>query len=273
MDRKTILIVDDDQVTRTGLASKLKSLGYITVGAEDGASAVNAVRTHKPDLILLDISFPPDVAHGGGVPWDGFLILNWVRRLDEGKNVPVVFFSGNDPAKFKKRALAAGAISYFQKPVHIDELTALIAKELSAPKTQPAEANRKRVLFVDDEGDWRFVAGTILQDAGFDVVTAKDLAEAVKRMQKVKLDAIILDVNLGAENGLLLMELLKEKHPGVPILIYTGHDHDADAIQQMLDQGANKYLRKGSMTELCDTLKAMVNFGPAPTPRLALAAA
>jgi tubulin-specific chaperone A len=257
VNRKTILIVDDDRVVQATLSAKLKSVGYDVLEADDGAAAVSTVRRQKPDLILLDISFPPDVAHGGGVPWDGFLILNWLRRLDEGKDVPVIFITGSDPAKYKSRALAAGAVSYFQKPVATDQLLALIAKELTAPGTC-AQA-KKRVLFVDDEGDWRFVAGTCLQDAGFEVLTAKDAAEALRRMEAFQLDAIILDLNLGGENGLLLMELLKQKHPGVPILIYTGQEHDAEAIQKMLKQGARQYLRKGSMTDLCNTLKTMVN--------------
>jgi DNA-binding NarL/FixJ family response regulator len=78
-------------------------------------------------------------------------------------------------------------------------------------------------------------------------------------MEAVKLDAIVLDLNLAGENGLLLMEFLKQKHPGVPILIYTGMDHDAVKIQEMLKGGAKQYLRKGSMAELCSTLKSMVN--------------
>src|SRR5207237_4674832 len=122
---------------------------------EDGAAAVSAVRRQKPDLILLDISFPPDVAHGGGVPWDGFLILSWLRRLDEGKDVPVVFITANDVAKHKSRALAMGAVSFFRKPLAANQLLAVIARELAAPKTRPVP--KKRVLFVDDEGYWRFV--------------------------------------------------------------------------------------------------------------------
>ena len=257
VNRKTILIVDDDQVLQQALSAKLKSTGYDVLQAEDGASAVSTVRKQKPDLILLDISFPPDVAHGGGVPWDGFLIFSWVRRIEEGKDVPILFITGSDPARYKSRALAAGAVSIFQKPLVLDQLLATMAQQLAAPKTR-AHA-RKRVLFVDDEGDWRFVAGTCLQDAGFEVLTAKDAAEAMRRMETVHLDAIILDVNLGGENGLLLMELLKQKHPGVPILIYTGLDHDAEAIQTMMKQGARQYLRKGSMTDLCNTLTTMVN--------------
>ena len=72
-------------------------------------------------------------------------------------------------------------------------------------------------------------------------------------------DAIVLDLNLAGENGLLLMEFLKQKHPGVPILVYTGMANDSSTIQGIIKQGAQKYLRKGSMAELCDTIKSMVN--------------
>ena len=80
---KKILIVDDNEVILKTLSLKLTSAGYAVLTAIDGSAAVAAARRDKPDLILLDLSFPPDVAHGGGVPWDGFLIINWLRRIDE----------------------------------------------------------------------------------------------------------------------------------------------------------------------------------------------
>jgi CheY-like chemotaxis protein len=257
VDQKKILIVDDNRVEVSALSGILKSSGFEVLVAEDGAEAVSAARRAKPDIILLDILFPPDVAHGGGVPWDGFLILSWLNRLEEAKNVPVIFVTGAEPTKYEKRALAAGAAKFFRKPIEKDELLAAIQQALAARK--PNVPKKKRVLFVDDEGDWRFVAGTCLEDAGFEVVTAKDAAEALRSMETFKLDGIVLDLNLAGENGLLLMELLKQKHPGVPILIYTGMDHDSAQIQTMLQQGARQYLRKGSMAELCNTLKSMVN--------------
>jgi len=257
MHGKKILIVDDSQVELRMLSLKLNASGYEVLRAEDGASAVSAARREKPDLILLDISFPPDVAHGGGVPWDGFLILNWLRRLEEAKDIPVIFVSGKERAKTEARALQAGAARYFQKPVNCDDLLAAISQELTAPRK--GRQTKKRILFVDDEGDWRFVAGACLQDAGFEVLTAKDLTEALQRLETPRLDGIVLDLNLAGENGLLLMEFLKQKHPGIPILIYTGYQHDDEAVRNMLKQGAQKYLRKGSMTELCNTLKSMVN--------------
>ena len=257
MMRKRILIVDDNPVELKALSNKLNSNGYDVMTADDGAVAISSARRDRPDLIVLDISFPPDVAHGGGVPWDGFLILNWLRRLDECKDTPVVFVTGGDPAKLKAKAISAGAVSFFRKPCNGEELLNVIAQELAARKDRAQP--KKKILFVDDEGDWRFVAGACLEEAGFEVLTAKDAAEALKRMETVKLDGIVLDLNLAGENGLLLMELLKQKHPGVPILIYTGQDLDAKAIQNMIKQGARQYLRKGSMADLCNSLKTMVN--------------
>lgn len=109
---------------------KLKANGYEVLTAEDGAGAVGTVRREKPDLILLDLSFPPDVAHGGGVPWDGFLIMNWLRRMDEAQGIPIIVITGGDAAQYKDQALAAGAVSYFQKPIDNDELLGVIRQTL-----------------------------------------------------------------------------------------------------------------------------------------------
>ena len=259
MNGKRVLVVDDNLVDARALSTKLRSEGYEVLLAQDGAAAVSTARRQKLDLILLDINYPPDVGHGGGVPWDGFLILNWIRRLDEAKHVPVIFITGADPKKYRERAMQSGAANFFSKPVRADELMSAVNAILGHSVSQPVIQSKKTVLFVDDEGDWRFIAGECLRDAGFNILTAKDEAEAMRRMETVKLDGIVLDLNLAGQNGLLLMELLKQRHPGVPILIYTGMDHDNTAITDMLKSGARKYLRKGSMAELCDTLKAMVN--------------
>jgi two-component system, OmpR family, KDP operon response regulator KdpE len=130
MNCKKILIVDDSAIILRALSMKLKSSGYDVLTAADGSEAVAAARQQKPDLILLDLSFPPDVGHGGGVPWDGFLIMDWIRRFEEAKNIPVIVITGGDPAKYKERALASGAVSYFQKPVDNDKLLAMIRQTL-----------------------------------------------------------------------------------------------------------------------------------------------
>ena len=130
MNRKKILVVDDSPIILKALSMKLTAEGYDVLTAEDGGGAVNLARREKPDLILLDISFPPDVAHGGGVAWDGFLIMNWLRRMDELKDTPIVIITGSEPEKYKERALAAGAVNFFHKPLENEELLAVVRRTL-----------------------------------------------------------------------------------------------------------------------------------------------
>ena len=137
-DTKRILVVDDSAFILKILSIKLKAAGYEVLTAEDGAEAVSIARIQRPDLIVLDMIFPPDVAHGGGIAWDGFLIMEWVRRLESGKDTPIIVISAGDPAKFKDRSLAAGAVAFFQKPLNHDELISTVRLALDARKTQPA---------------------------------------------------------------------------------------------------------------------------------------
>lgn len=123
---KKILVVDDDAVIIKTTSAKLRSQGYQVVTATDASEAMSAVRQHKPDLILLDICFPPDV----GVDWDGLKIMTWLQRVDEAKNIPIVVVSGSEPEKYRERCLATGAAAFFYKPVEFNELLPFVAKVL-----------------------------------------------------------------------------------------------------------------------------------------------
>jgi len=137
MNPKKVLIVDDNAVLVKGLSNVLGGAGYQVLQAEDGAAAVSAVRRERPDLVLLDIRFPPDVAHGGGVPWDGFLIMSWLSRMEESKNMPIVIITGCEAEKYKPMALKAGAVGYVQKPFEPEELLATVRQILGDPVPQP----------------------------------------------------------------------------------------------------------------------------------------
>ncbi len=132
VDRKKILVVDDSLVIRKLLSMKLKSSGYEVLEAADGPGAVGVLRKNKIDLMLLDIVFPPDVAHGGGA-WDGFQIIQWVRQMDEAKNLPVIFITGGNAEDYESRAIAAGAVGFFRKPINNDELLNTIRLSIGDP--------------------------------------------------------------------------------------------------------------------------------------------
>jgi len=139
LKRKKILVVDDSPVILKTLSMKLKSRGYDVLTAEDGSVAVSTARRERPDLILLDITFPPDVGHGGGVPWDGFLIMDWLKRMDEAKDIPIFIITGGDPERYKARSMAAGAVAFFQKPINNEELLSAIQDELADDSVDPGQ--------------------------------------------------------------------------------------------------------------------------------------
>lgn len=258
-ERKRILILDDSPVVLRALSGLLHAHGYEVLTAQDGGDGISMVRQHRPDLILLDLMFPPDVAHGGGVPWDGFLILSWLQRMDEAKDTPVIIITGTDPASYKDRKFETTVKGILRKPIEQDQLLAAIAETFA-----PANANygpteqalaAKRILFVDDETDWRFMASEYLKDAGYEVLTAKDGSEALSHLAQARLDLVILDLNLGEESGLDLLQQLKQVQPDVPVLIYTGMEHDYATVRGMLDQGAYQYLRKGTLGEMLTSVQ------------------
>ena len=127
---KKILVVDDDEVILRTLSITLSSNGYYAFLAPDGPEAVRVVNRERPDLIILDISFPVDAANVGGALQDGFFIMQWLRRMGEGADIPIIFISANTSPKCKERALAAGAEDFFLKPIDHVALLAAIARVL-----------------------------------------------------------------------------------------------------------------------------------------------
>ena len=111
------------------------------------------------------------------------------------------------------------------------------------------------MLYVDDDKDWRDVVAVTFQDAGHEVLTAKDATEAMRLAEGVKLGLIILDLDLDGEDGLVLMKFFKHNQPDVPIILYTSLRHDDEAILDMLRQGAHQYVRKGPLEDLCKAVQ------------------
>ncbi len=124
---KTILVVDDNAIILKTITLKLSAAGYRVITAVEGAEAVAAVRKDNPDLILLDVSFPSDPT---GVPWDGFRVMQWFRRLETAQKIPVIIITGSDDPQFKERAVLGGAVAFFHKPIDHEALLKVIGATL-----------------------------------------------------------------------------------------------------------------------------------------------
>jgi DNA-binding response OmpR family regulator len=108
----------------------------------------------------------------------------------------------------------------------------------------------KKILFVDDDENWRVKVASSLKGTGHEVLAAKDATEAMLQAETGKLGLIVLDLDLAGEDGLVLMKFLRRNHPDVPVILFSDTEHDEEAVKGMLLQGAHQYLRKGSTEEL-----------------------
>lgn len=105
---KKVLIVDDDPVLRRTFNSALQAAGFEVAFATDAMSALSQTRGQKPDLILLDLGLPA----GGGITF-----LERLQQFPHLATIPVIVVSGQDRAANEQRAMAAGAVTYIEKPV------------------------------------------------------------------------------------------------------------------------------------------------------------
>lgn len=125
MDKKKILVVDDDRDLLRGMAIRLRANGYDTVCASDAIMAVSVAKNEKPDLIILDLGLP------GG---NGFVVMERLQDLVAVAMIPIIVLSAREPTEWKNRAVDAGAIAFFQKPADHKEIVSAIRKILSEDK-------------------------------------------------------------------------------------------------------------------------------------------
>jgi two-component system OmpR family response regulator len=106
-----ILIVDDEAGVRELLGDALRIAGFETATAQDGMSALTAIRNKKPDLLIIDINMPL---------MDGFELVERLRST--GDNTPALMLSARADRVDVTRGLTLGADDYVTKPFGLEEL-------------------------------------------------------------------------------------------------------------------------------------------------------
>jgi len=136
--RKRILVVDDHPIFREGLLQSINRQPDLVVcgEAENAQQALNAVRTLKPDLVLVDISIPGK---------SGFELVKDIQALHP--EAPVLVLSMHDESLYAERVLRAGARGYIMKQEQPKKLLEAIRQVLGG-KTYVSEKIAARILDV-----------------------------------------------------------------------------------------------------------------------------
>ena len=105
------------------------------------------------------------------------------------------------------------------------------------------------VLVVDDSAvDRRFVGGILSRDGRYKIEFAEDGSQALQRMREAPPDVIVTDLQMPNRNGLELVAAVRMHHPGVPIILMTGHGSE-DLAVEALHRGAANYVPKPQIGE------------------------
>ena len=133
-ERRTILVVEDDELTRGFITLVLRNAGYAVEAAEDGVEGGMAVLALRPDLIVADVLMPV---------LDGFEMVRTLRQLQSTRDIPVVFLTSHAAGEMQGNEL--GAIAYLHKPLNIERLLSAVATGLSQRESVRKQAAQQTV--------------------------------------------------------------------------------------------------------------------------------
>jgi len=115
--RATVLVVEDDHFMGRLMKYRLEQQNYRVILAKDGAQALDAARTNRPDLVLLDIMIPG---------MNGYQVCEALRADPATQPIPILIASALSGEEGRAKALSLGADDYMVKPFRMDELISRI---------------------------------------------------------------------------------------------------------------------------------------------------
>ena len=137
-----VLVVDDEADIRELVAGILSDEGYAVRTANDSESALAAIKSRKPALLILDIWM-----QGGGM--DGLELLDLVKTLDA--DIPVIMISGHGNIETAVSAIKRGAYEFLEKPFKSDRLLLCVERALETSNLK-RENRRLRAQTIQPDG-------------------------------------------------------------------------------------------------------------------------
>ena len=119
--RPRILVADDDAALLEALRIRLESLDVEVVTATDGYCSLAKARSHRPDLMILDVNM---------LAGDGFSVQERLREIEGMDTVPVIYLTGDRSERLDAVAEQVGGFALLHKPFTINELLSVILDAL-----------------------------------------------------------------------------------------------------------------------------------------------
>lgn len=134
MQKKLILIIEDEAVIRQDLSFTLKLNDYDVIAAQDGMEGILLAQKYSPDLIISDIMMPEK---------DGYEVLQELQKTTETSTIPFLFLTAKTSKEDLRHGMKLGADDFISKPYDIDDLLASVKTRLKKTKQVESKAERK----------------------------------------------------------------------------------------------------------------------------------
>ncbi|MEG4856753.1 response regulator [Microcoleus sp. K1-B6] len=237
----TVLVVDDDPISRDLIERTLSRQGLHVEVAGSGEQALRLAKQLRPDAITLDVIMPG---------MDGWAVLSALKADPDLAEIPVILLSfvGN-----KSLGFALGASDYLTKPVDGKRLAALLNKYRRDQDGVASNNLTCQILIVEDDVATREILRCVLETQGWAVTEADSGRAALDRLKVARPHLILLDLMLPEMDGFELISEIRKSHSGdpIPIVVITGKNL-TPAESQQLNGYVERVLQKGVYS--CDSL-------------------
>jgi len=122
MEKKKILIVEDNELNMKLFHDLLEVHGYETIQTKDGREALGLAREHRPDLILMDIQLP-EVS--------GLEVTKWIKDDESLRTIPVIAVTAFAMKGDEEKIRNGGCEAYIAKPISVSTFLQTIEKVLN----------------------------------------------------------------------------------------------------------------------------------------------
>jgi len=241
--KPSILVVDDEPLTRMLLSRRLGSDGYSVLTACNGEEAIHHLSVERFDLLLLDLDMPI---------MNGYEVLKWLHQHDNN-GMRTIILSADDKRDAINTCLTLGAIDYLLKSASVVEIMHRVRRACDDIRLEQqlgsAQGNVQRtdiqILLVDDDA---MSMGLILRHFKQDKINtyiASDGHVALKLLEHLPIDLVLLDYQMPGLNGLEVLEQIRQhrQYDDIGVIMVTA-EQNPDLINRIFTAGADDYLAK-----------------------------
>jgi two-component system cell cycle response regulator len=262
LEQKTVLVVEDNALNMKLVRQLITIAKYKVLEASNAEDGIKLARTHRPDLIMIDIQLPG---------MDGLTAAKIMKDDPASRDIPVVALTAHAMQGDEIKAKAAGCDDYLSKPIDtkvffktLEKFLVVRGEDSSADDDEVVAINPEKgaptILVVDDEALNVKLLSARLGTFGYHIMKAYSGFEALEIVEARGPDLILLDIMMPGMDGYEVLGKLKEndRTKFIPVVLITALD-GKDEKTRGLEAGADEFLNKPvNATELETRVRSLL---------------